>query len=312
MHVFADLQPYICTFSDCGDELAQFTTRVAWADHEFTEHRNDRTWKCLECSKRFTSASDWEQHLQEFHRRVFSGLQLHVAKNTAYQIQPRPIATEECPLCRIIVGKSRRAFVKHVGRHMEEIALMALPRNTEEDSSDGSISTDQISVGLEKYEMLAAETGLEAREDMSSHQTEYGATSLTTNQPGVADQGLEAARLNREWDHSQKDDIEDEDEEVTRCICGNQEYPGLPVSSGEPSKGGAKVYSDPAAFREDATGWYIQCDSCNVWQHGGCVGIMDESTCPEEYTCEQCCPGLHDIRTTVKGYVPLGGLVEPC
>lgn len=145
MHVFADLRSYIYTFPDCKDELAQFTTRAAWADHEFTEHRYDQIWKCPECSKELAGASDWEQHLREMHELVFTGPQLRVARNTAYQMQPRPVETEECPLCRIVLGKPCRAFVTHIARHMEEIALMALPRSTEDDSDESSISTEQVS-----------------------------------------------------------------------------------------------------------------------------------------------------------------------
>lgn len=37
----------------------------------------------------------------------------------------------------------------------------------------------------------------------------------------------------------------------------------------------------------------IQCDTCKVWQHGSCVGIMDERDCPETYYCERCRPDLH-------------------
>lgn len=180
MHVFADLRPYICTFPDCRDELAQFTNRAAWADHEFTEHRHDQRWNCLECSKKFTSASDWEQHLQEMHHRVFIGPQLPAARNIAYQTKPRPIETEECPLCRIVLGKPRRAFVKHVGRHMEEIALMALPRNTEEDSDESSIGTDQNSLRSRNAEVLAAETGFQPSEEMRHAQADYLATNLAT------------------------------------------------------------------------------------------------------------------------------------
>lgn len=150
MHVFADLRPYICTFSDCKDELAQFTTRAAWADHEFTEHRNDQTWNCPECSANLADASSWEQHLHKIHRCVFTGPQLHVARNAALKTYPRPIETEECPLCRIVLGKQRRAFVKHIGRHMEEIALMALPRDTEEDSDDSSSLSD-CSLSLQPF-----------------------------------------------------------------------------------------------------------------------------------------------------------------
>ena len=168
MHVFADLRPYICTFPDCKDELAQFTTRAAWADHELTEHRHDMMWNCPECSEKFASTSDWEQHLHEMHQRIFTGPQLHAARSTASQVQPRPAETEECPLCRVVLGKPRRTFVKHVARHMEEIALMALPRSIEKDSEGSSDSTDQISLLSENPELLATNSGymsLDTKED---------------------------------------------------------------------------------------------------------------------------------------------------
>ena len=229
----------------------------------------------------------------------------------AYQTQPRPIETEECPLCRIVLGKPRRAFVKHIGRHMEEIALMALPRDTEEDSDESSSSTDQICLGSGNFfRMLTAETGLEAREEISHDQTDYSATNITANQRGLADQEIQASGLNREWGQSQEDDIEGE-EEVTRCICMNQEYPKLPVSSGDSSKEGAKGDPDPAAFADNTSGWFIQCDGCKVWQHGRCVGITDEATSPEEYFCEQCRIDLHEVHTKVFGYVLFGILIEP-
>ncbi|KAL2053669.1 hypothetical protein ABVK25_005973 [Lepraria finkii] len=102
--------------------------------------------------------------------------------------------------------------------------------------------------------------------------------------------------------HAIEDEIEDEaEEEVTRCICGNQEYPGLPVVPNDTSKGSAKGDTNPAAFAEDATGWFIQCDGCKVWQHGGCVGLMDEHTSPEEYFCEQCRQDLHKITIAANG-----------
>jgi len=49
---------------------------------------------------------------------------------------------EECPLCRTVLGKPRRAFIRHVSRHMEEIALTALPKNTEDDSVSSSMGSD--------------------------------------------------------------------------------------------------------------------------------------------------------------------------
>ena len=158
MHVFADLRPYICTFPNCKDELAQFTTRAAWADHERTEHRYDMMWNCPECSEKFAGASDWEQHLHEMHQHIFTESQLHWARKTAYQIYQRPAEIEECPLCRVVLGKPRRTFVKHVTRHMEEIALMALPSSIGEDSDGSSDSTGQVSTVAENPELQATNT----------------------------------------------------------------------------------------------------------------------------------------------------------
>lgn len=59
-----------------------------------------------------------------------------------------------------------------------------------------------------------------------------------------------------------------EEEEITRCVCGEQE---------------------PA----DESGLYIQCEQCSVWQHGFCVGIVEDV--PDKYWCEQCKPELHDL-----------------
>lgn len=143
MHFFADLQPYICTFADCEDELAQFPNRAAWAEHEFSQHRITRSWSCPECPQTFNNFPRWQSHIQERHCLFFSDRNLNIAKDMAYKTEATRIEDDECPLCRIVLGKPRRAFVKHVGRHMEEIALMALPRNAEEHSEEGSVSTDR-------------------------------------------------------------------------------------------------------------------------------------------------------------------------
>ena len=146
MHLFSDLQPYICTFPDCEDELVQFSSRATWADHECSKHRNTRLWKCPDCPQEFHEVSGWEQHLQERHCLFFSGTKLQVAKNMALKTEAKCTENDECPLCRIVVGNPRRGFVKHVGRHMEEIALMALPPNVEDDTEEGSSSSEHTSL----------------------------------------------------------------------------------------------------------------------------------------------------------------------
>lgn len=102
----------------------------------------------------------------------------------------------------------------------------------------------------------------------------------------------DAARV----DGTQDAELGESEDDVTRCICGHQEYPGPPLTEDYAS---SVVPSDPAS--DDAGGLFIQCDKCHVWQHGGCVGIMDESNSPENYFCEQCDKRLHSVMTDPRG-----------
>ena len=146
MHVFSDLTPYLCTFNECQHKLRSFPSRSSWADHEFQEHRLNRYWACPECSEKSCSTLDWEHHLHDVHKQKFSGPNLVAARKIARRISPKRAEEEECPLCRVVLGKTRRAFVKHVSRHLEDIALMALPSNAEEDSETSSINSNPASV----------------------------------------------------------------------------------------------------------------------------------------------------------------------
>jgi len=97
-----------------------------------------------------------------------------------------------------------------------------------------------------------------------------------------------------------------EDDEAVRCICGFDEYPGPPQIVDEDNKSGIKEGIEepiitPADVTEDLAGFFLQCDMCKVWQHGGCVGIMNEDTSPEEYFCEECRKDLHKIFTASNG-----------
>lgn len=60
--------------------------------------------------------------------------------------------------------------------------------------------------------------------------------------------------------------------EVPRCVCGQDDAP-------------------------IKNSFFIQCDTCKVWQHSVCLRMTEEVT-PEEYFCEMCRPDLHAV---VKG-----------
>lgn len=102
------------------------------------------------------------------------------------------------------------------------------------------------------------------------------------------------------------DELEDEiaeEDEITRCLCGMQEYPGPPSDAGKSKDGQLSALGDSDVPGEDAGGLFIQCDICKVWQHGGCVGIMDEASSPDEYFCEECRKDLHKVMISSKGCV---------
>jgi hypothetical protein len=97
----------------------------------------------------------------------------------------------------------------------------------------------------------------------------------------------------------------DGDGDVTRCICGLADYPGLPgphleVLIQQARDSGASTEIMP----EEVGGLFIQCDTCQVWQHGGCVGVFDESTtADEQYFCEECKKDLHRLDIAPNGLV---------
>ena len=144
-----------------------------------------------------------------------------------------------------------------------------------------------------------------------------------TEGPGRGE--LSAARRSKRSNTNEKEDSKSqvqeapqeedvESEEVTRCICGNAEYPGPPPHALEQghhssSKLGAKddtgqrLALGSEALLEDTGNFFIQCDSCQVWQHGGCVGLLDESMSPDEYFCESCKPEYHRIYRSSNGSV---------
>ena len=91
-----------------------------------------------------------------------------------------------------------------------------------------------------------------------------------------------------------RDDQEGQEEELTRCICGQQEYPGVPSRH---ENGAGPTHKYPT----DEGALFIQCDDCKVWQHGGCLGILDEFMSPVAYYCEQCREDFHDITVAANG-----------
>ena len=143
-HLFDDLRPYVCTFEQC--DLRMFADRVSWLRHEVDTHRVE--WFCSFCSHSiFNCRAHLESHMQENHGDHFRHDQLP-ALIDASKRSTDGISADSCPFCfkygekqksmnahlnikeLFIDVKDFRHFYRHVGKHMEQLALFALPMIT--------------------------------------------------------------------------------------------------------------------------------------------------------------------------------------
>jgi hypothetical protein len=90
--------------------------------------------------------NEWRTHLNGLHGIEFTDTQFQHAANVAEEVSPHLIHSQQCPLCLCTLGNSRRDFVTHVGKHLESIALAALPGESDSDSEASSVATDASAV----------------------------------------------------------------------------------------------------------------------------------------------------------------------
>ena len=159
--MFRDLKPYVCTFKECN--LRMFQSRNEWLAHELQAHR--REWTCPHCQAApFSSKGSFQSHLKTAHNLVLAGSELEAVTLQSEGPVER-IPSTACSLCEdwqsSILNSNKnfaRAFLndgkdiqpygtlkqfrRHLGRHMEQLALFALPMNGEEEVEDESSDED--------------------------------------------------------------------------------------------------------------------------------------------------------------------------
>ncbi|KAF7868713.1 uncharacterized protein EAF02_009449 [Botrytis sinoallii] len=132
-HVFRDLRPYICKFKEC--ELKMFCSLDGWFSHELCNHR--REWVCEMCQHTpFSSSPAYEDHLRSEHQINDKGSQLRALVLQGEEPVDDVSATA-CPFCdnwekniaEATKDKYMRlmTFKEHLGKHMEQLALLSLP-----------------------------------------------------------------------------------------------------------------------------------------------------------------------------------------
>jgi len=123
-HVLHDLQPYVCTFQGCDMSDHLFTSRENWYSHESQVHR--AMWSCNSCQSptnirlSFPTQTEFLDHMEQTHD---SNRDTVLQTLEAFR-RPVSVVDGVCCLC-----KRHAANLKsHLGRHLELIALFALPR----------------------------------------------------------------------------------------------------------------------------------------------------------------------------------------
>ncbi|KAF5978650.1 transcription factor Cys6 [Fusarium coicis] len=139
-HVFGDLRPYTCLFSRCAESNTDFDRRHRWQLHVSQYHW--RTWSCpFKCGSTFPSAVQLGDHVR--HQHLPNASDEHFATVVARgEISVSNDVAQECPLCRRAIS-GLKSYVKHVGRHLEQLALHALPKIGDEELEDDVESGEQ-------------------------------------------------------------------------------------------------------------------------------------------------------------------------
>ncbi|KAK3948959.1 hypothetical protein QBC32DRAFT_201193, partial [Pseudoneurospora amorphoporcata] len=131
-HVFRDLQPYNCLDQSCRLPYQQFSRRSQWMEHMRREHW--RVWHCsLGCANAtFDSAKQLIEHNKSDHA-ANPDEDGTMALSSVPDISK---ARGPCPLCLEVTIANDKIYGKHVGDHLERLALFVLPSVEYGDSSD--------------------------------------------------------------------------------------------------------------------------------------------------------------------------------
>ena len=157
-HLFSDLRPYVCTFKECDVKL--FADRHTWFDHELACHRLE--WCCRFCSyPAFATQEKLAAHMRARHAQLSSPAQLPVLLHACRQAVDR-VPAANCLLCdwesvlrqNNTVVSPHETFVvtldqfrRHVGSHMEQLALFALPRSYQDHGAEGGSNEAAAAAG---------------------------------------------------------------------------------------------------------------------------------------------------------------------
>ena len=120
-HVFSDLQPYVCTYSDCELHDYMFESLGDWFNHESQTHRVE--WSCnTETHECISDTEEFLNHMRTVHSEPLDLTQL-LSLRRGFQRHTN-VNSGTCTLC----GEYARKLKTHLARHLERLALFAIPQ----------------------------------------------------------------------------------------------------------------------------------------------------------------------------------------
>ncbi|KAK6110770.1 PHD-finger family protein [Brugia pahangi] len=288
-HLSSDSRESIYVNSDSGmhdlQQTAQTSTvlshRLQQDIGKYVEEHYRKSQKSRLCHSE-TSASDSTKKMKEMDRFGQQSV-INVSGFTLYRqksVSPGHVAFNQ-----------NRGFDSRHSTSVEiETPVLPSKNRTESDdiqtASDGEVTLKRFDHGTPSVEDILSGEGpvfnevcnevVEQRISVATRSSISGAeeeTSVNDNvdEKETEDEGFRTTIVTTGVDSSSNSNSEDdwEEEYTTRCYCGlnhNDEF-------------------------------MIQCDVCNVWQHGKCVGI-DRRRVPDTYQCEECNPRLLKLSKT--------------
>lgn len=140
-HVFADLEPYLCTFEDCVRANKTFGMKHDWIRHELDSHRIRQVWHCHSCQEDYTDKENFESHLAEQHKDLFGEMEGNLISTVSERSSEQTSTIENCVLCKVEI-RDRRALEDHVANHLEQYALTSINFLNTADDFDADSSSE--------------------------------------------------------------------------------------------------------------------------------------------------------------------------
>ncbi|KAK8091751.1 hypothetical protein PG997_002112 [Apiospora hydei] len=136
-HVYADLRPYVCLYQDCPTPSQVFARRRQWVEHLRQQHW--RMWQCsFDNSDPFQTPEAFMAHVRHKHHDAIGPDQIETFL-TACERPCFDFVKQHCQFCNEAL-LSTHQYQRHIGHHLEQLALFALPTDHEAENEDGSES----------------------------------------------------------------------------------------------------------------------------------------------------------------------------